>query len=79
MDPEDLSVLVRRVDALLEVRLVSRGERITFQLLTSQAASATAQLTCGGLEEEVTVLDNGDGTNSITVTPGSQCTVLLQI
>merc|ERR1712066_1046484 len=37
MNPEDLSVLVRRVGHMLEVRLVSAVERLTFELLTTEA------------------------------------------
>ena len=35
MEPRDLAVLVRRVDSLLDIRLVSALEKVTFELLTS--------------------------------------------
>ena len=79
MDPEDLSVLVRRVGGSLEIRLVSGVEIVTFELLTSQKPPDSAEISCDGVDEVASVTDNEDGTYSIAVLPGIQCQLLLQL
>ena len=79
MEPKDLSVLVRRVDSVLDIRLVSALEKVTFELLTSDQAPDTADISCEGGEEVTNLLDNHDGTFSITVRPREQCRVSLKI
>ena len=79
MEPRDLSVLVRRVDSLLDIRLVSALEKVTFELLTSDQAPDTADISCEGGDEVTNLLDNLDGTFSITVRPNEQCRVSLKI
>lgn len=61
MDPEDLSVLVRRIGESLEIRLVSRVEMVTFELLTSQKTPDSAEISCDGVDEVASVTDNEDG------------------
>ena len=79
MRPEDLSVLVRKVGAVLEIRLVSEVERITFELLNNERDPVTALVSCDGTEEITEVLENNDGSRSLLVIPGTQCEVTLEI
>ena len=79
MRPEDLSVLVRKVGAVLEIRLVSEVERITFELLNNERNPVTALVSCDGTEEVTEVLENNDGSKSLLVIPGTQCEVTLEI
>ena len=79
MAPEDLSVLVRRVGSVLDIRLVSALERVTFELVSSDQAPDTADISCGETEEVEELVDNQDGTFSITVSPNKQCRVSLQL
>ena len=79
MKPEELSVLVRRVGAALEIRLVCEVERLTFQLLHNERDPGTALVSCDGTEELTEVSDNHDGSKSILVIPGTQCEVTLEI
>ena len=80
MRPEELSVLVRRLGSVLQIRLVCDVERLTFELLHNDRDPATAQVSCEGTEEVTAVIDNNnDGSRSILVIPGTQCEVTLEI
>ena len=82
MNPEELSVLVRRVrreGSVLEMRLVSEVERVTFELLHNERDPATALISCDGIEEVTEVIDNYDGSKSFLVIPGTKCEVTLEI
>ena len=80
MRPEELSVLVRRLGSVLQIRLVCDVERLTFELLHNDRDPATAQVSCDGAEEVTAVIENNsDGSKSILVSPGTQCEVTLEI
>ena len=79
MKPEELSVLVRRVGSVLEIRLVCDVERLTFELLRNDRHPDTALVSCDGTEKLTEVIDNNDGSKSILVIPGTQCEVTLEI
>ena len=81
MRPEDLSVLVRKQEAVLEMRLVSAVDTVTFELTNNLRTPGEAVLQCGegGGGITVPVLNNGDGSLSITLPPMVTCTVVLDI
>ena len=79
MRPEELSVLVRKVGAVLEIRLVCEVERITFELLNNERNPVTALVSCDGTEEVTDVLENNDGSKSLLVIPGAHCEITLEI
>ena len=64
---------------MLEIRLVSDVERVTFELVHNERDPGTAQISCDGTEEITEVIDNNDGSKSILVIPGAQCEVTLEI
>ena len=81
MKPEDLSVLVRKNEAVLEMRLVSAVDTVTFELTNNQRTPGEAVLQCGegGGGITVPVLSSGEGSLSITLPPMVTCTVVLDI
>ena len=81
MRPDDLSVLVRKQEAVLEMRLVSAVDTVTFELTNNLRTPGEAVLQCGegGVDITVPVQNNGEGSLSITLPPMVTCTVLLDI
>ena len=81
MRPEDLSVLVRKHEAVLEMRLVSAVDTVTFELTNNLRTPGEAVLQCGegGVDITVPVLSNNDGSLSITLPFMVICTVVLDI
>ena len=81
MRPEDLSVLVRKHEAVLEMRLVSAVDTVTFELTNNVRTPGEAVLQCGegGGGDTVPMQNSGEGSLSITLPPMVTCTVVLDI
>lgn len=91
MDPEDISVLVRKVTddeetgvkTQLEMRIWSHVDAddvdVRFQLLNVENVKEQADLICGETAEVIALVDNEDGTFSCNVPSNSPCVLYVTI
>ena len=80
MTPEEVSVLVRKLDAILEIRLVSTVGTITFELINNLRIPEDALVVyTDNITQILPVVNNLDGSFSITIETMVQSKIILEL
>ena len=79
MKPDDLSVLVRKLDTILEIRLISTIPMITFELFNNLREPQEAILKHDNITYYVPVINNFDGSFSILIYSMAKCEIILEL